>query len=694
MSIPSSSSYRSSSVGSTFTPEPHHAAAEDLLAPGGKLGAHIAAADSFQLLRVIGYLCESSHWINDDLKSSLGAAYQELEKKTGKDKFPSQKEALNLALIRGILDSGKINCITTQSLRRVVDSNDTHQRKRERLVATVIRDGLVNSSVQCASKLSIDRRKQVIFDILDADHFDSRGEKALQELNFMAGETSQKQYLAYDPEFVNDPIQILAIRIAETISEDFARRLGEELIAGSHINKIEDQIFNEPQDRTTGKQHTATRSANTSSESSTKSDSDPLEELLRSVVTDAFAKPSAPGSPSGFDPNSSASLSSGLTTTMTAATRTTTTTTTSAPITTTTLTTAPKPARADSRNLVISTEPLSNKSGQQILADFGYPLSLQKNNSRKWKEAAKLVEKFYKHCAPQPGSLRERLMQIQASPLKDSINSLSVISLVSKKGEDMGARLAFEKNISPNADKALNKAILGHSEGYAQRHPDLLTGRSPISTRISVDMIRPDGTIVTPTVVCVSSPALGKNGAELESYRRPDGRLDTDLYVKARREIGEQILANVRSLNASSAPKRVVLSAAGMGEFIAGLSKEDAALATRFAATEMADLVVQLGKENVSVVYTDKDDKSDFWQQVNERLKKNTSVAFVGALPGNWVSDDDIIINSTSGFYQPGHGGQTGKSLDGQFGDTLLFDVHMLRSILYSAGLRPADLAE
>ena len=115
---------------------------------------------------------------------------------------------------------------------------------------------------------------------MDADHFDSRGEKALQELNFMAGETSQKQYLAYDPEFVNDPIQILAIRIAETISEDFARRLGEELIAGSHINKIEDQIFNEPQDRTTGKQHTATRSANTSSESSTKSDSDPLEELL------------------------------------------------------------------------------------------------------------------------------------------------------------------------------------------------------------------------------------------------------------------------------------------------------------------------------------------------------------------------------------------------------------------------------
>ncbi len=92
MSIPSSSSYRSSSVGSTFTPEPHHAAAEDLLGPGGKLGAHIAAADSFQLLRVIGYLCESSHWINDDLKSSLGAAYQELEKKPAKTNFPVKRK--------------------------------------------------------------------------------------------------------------------------------------------------------------------------------------------------------------------------------------------------------------------------------------------------------------------------------------------------------------------------------------------------------------------------------------------------------------------------------------------------------------------------------------------------------------------------------------------------------------------------
>ncbi len=207
-------------------------------------------------------------------------------------------------------------------------------------------------------------------------------------------------------------------------------------------------------------------------------------------------------------------------------------------------------------------------------------------------------------------------------------------------------------------------------------------------------MIRPDGAIVRPAVVSVSSPALGKNGAELEAYLQPDGHLDQALYTKARQAMTEQIILNVRDAKLSAAPDRVILSAAGMGEFIAGLSKEDAAMATKLAVREMADLIVQLSKENVSVVFTDKDDQGTFWKEVNAALKNRAPVAFVGALPGNWISDKDLVVNSTSGFYHPGHGGKAGKSLDGQFGDTLLFDVHVLRSIFHSVGLSPADLGQ
>lgn len=611
--------------------------------------------------------------INHNLENYLEARYKQLKTSAGKDKFYEEKQALNLALISAILDSGKINPITANSMRASINSNESDDRKMKYVNAATTVYGHCDDNVKYALELSVAERKQVIFDILNVNGLSSDRQKMLDKIEYDEWSLSSQYGRGNDLSSIR---QTLATRIAGTISRDFAQRLGEELIAGSHINKIKDLIDNEPENYPAHDQNAVIPSASTSSAAPVRHD------------------PAIFGGSVGF---LSDSATSHLTTT-TAATATTTTTAT-LPVTTTTTTTAttttvPKPARATNGNSGISADSLSKNSGQQILADFGYSLSLQKKNPKKWKEAAKLVEKFYKHCAPQPGSCRGQLMQLRASTLKDSTNALSMISLISKKDKEVGARLAFEKNISPNTDKALSKAILGHSEGYAQRHPELLAGSSPVSTRTTVDMIRPDGSIVTPTVLCVSSPALGKNGAELATYLLPDGRLNTDLYAKARQAITDQVIVNVRSLNANNERKRVVLSAAGMGEFIAGLSKEDAASATKLAAKEMADLITQLGKDKVSVVYTDKDDQGAFWRQVNEYLDEGARPAFVGALPGNWVDDNDLIVNSTSGFYQPGHGGQAGKSLDGQFGDTLLFDAHMLRSIFHSVGLRPADLAE
>lgn len=616
--------------------------------------------------------------INHNLEYDLEARYKQLKKIAGKDKFYEEKQALNLALINAILDSGKINPIIANSIRVAMNSNESDDRKMGYVnVATTVYCQC-DDNAKYALELSVAERKQVIFDILNVNGLSIDRQKTLDKIEY--DEWSLSRQFGYGADF-SFRRQILATRIAGTISQDFARRLGEELIAGSHINKIKDLIDNEPENYPAHDPNAVILSASTSSDAPVRHD------------------PAIFGGSVGFLTDSATSP---LTTT-TAATATTTTTTSTLPVTTTTTTTAtttattttaPKPARVTHGNSGISADSLTKNSGQQILADFGYSLSLQNKNPKKWKEAAKLVEKFYKHCAPQPGSRREQLMQLRASALKDSTNALSVISLISKKNKEVGGRLAFEKNISPNTDKALSKAILGHSEGYAQRHPELLAGSSPVSTCTTIDMIRPDGTIVTPTVVCVSSPALGKNGAELATYLLPDGRLDTGLYAKARQAITDQVLVNLRSLNANNERKRVVLSAAGMGEFIAGLSKEDAARASRLAAKEMADLIIQLGKDKVSVVYTDKDDQGAFWKQVNEYLGEGATAAFVGALPGNWVDDKDLIVNSTSGFYQPGHGGQAGKSLDGQFGDTLLFDAHMLRSIFHSVGLRPADLAE
>ncbi len=649
MSVPSTSAYRSSSVGSSGGTAPYEAFIKKFLGPDSLLIDYIAHSDAGVLLGALGFGCgyeDLNNYVVDQYVDKT--VLKKLEKAVGSKKYPEAVQAFRLAFMRAMVDSGKLNPILEKSLREKLDSGDPFPMKAGDIMSVKKRYESCDRSAQAAMAPPVTERMESIIDVMEVDLLSSRYYPLLDKLDVYGDSFDQS---SRDPQAKGTYRQFLAIQIARTISEDFARRLGEEFVAESNPSKIKSFIEHE----------------------------------MRTLKTQCSQGHSS------ILPSAPSRAASHLTTTTNTTTTTTTTSTipitATVPVTTTTTAAASSAATLTPMASGTPADLLTNKSGEELLVAFGYPLSVQKRHHKKWKEAAKRVQKFYKECAPQPGSHRERLMHMNPGSLKDSVDSLSVMSVSREAQQDQINRLVFEKNISPNADPALNKAIIGRSQGYAQRHPELLSGRSPVSTSTSIAMVRPDGTIVTPKVGCVSSPALGRNGAELGGYLTPDGRLDQALYLKARQEISAQI-EEISSRAGHS--RRIILSAAGMGEFIAGLSKEDRAAATQIAAREMARLVADLTGEGISVVYTDKDDQGDFWKEVNAQLK--APVAFVGAMPGNWVDNNDLLINSTSNFYHPGHGGNVGKSLDGQFGDTLLFDAHVLRSIFHSVGLKSEDL--
>ncbi len=683
MSVPSTPPYRSSSVGSTGDAKPYDAIINEFLKPGGEISQFIAGASGPDLLAVISYLHRSRVRVNEAVENAYEKTKEFISSSVRQTEYSVAMKSLSVAFCKAILDSGKINPVMTKRLHDIIESSNTFDEKIALVYAIVDMNHACDQSVEVASKIPPNERMEVITEILEGNDSSQRYQQIKSQL-----EIDEKQFATAASQ--DQPSrafrEILASRIAGTLSESVEKHLSAEINAGSHLSKIKDLLANEITNQQMCTSSTATSSSSALSGSSSglvHSDEDSLEELFNSVINESAIKARlefAEKRNRVHQNNSSSNAASHLTTTTNAPTTTTTTNTTT---TTTTTTTIPAHTPPGHSHSVISADLFTNKSGQEILLALGYPPSVQKLHPKKWKEAAKLIQKFYKECAPQPGSNRERLLRANTASLKDSVESLAVVSLPGFKKEELADRLALEKNISPNTDAALNKAIIGRSQGYAQRHPEILTGGSPVSTCATVAMMRPDGVIVSPKVACISSPALGKNGAELAAYVQPGAHLDRALYLKARQAISRQITENVLRAGPSW---RVILSAVGMGEFLSGLSKEDAAEATKIAAKEMATLIDQLTDKGVSVVYTDRDDQGSFWKQVNTQLKK--PVAFIGAVPGNWVEDKDLFINSTSNFYYPGHGGTAAKSLDGQFGDTLLFDAHVLRSIFHSVGLK------
>lgn len=262
-------------------------------------------------------------------------------------------------------------------------------------------------------------------------------------------------------------------------------------------------------------------------------------------------------------------------------------------------------------------------------------------------------------------------------------------------------RLLLERdltNIGTIRDySASNLAITGCDGSFFMK-PDaraagcLEPGR-PTCSEMHTAMSRPDGSIVYPRIFNAAAPALDSTRQpEYELYVK-NGCLDPALY---RRQIAA-IFGQFRQAVDGQRPGRVVLSAIGTQSFLMLLNSEDKDVARKIVASALADTIVELRGKGIPTVFTDRDAKGVVWALVNHQLQLggHAPIDWVGAVPGNWAGDGDLLLNGADSASVTGNHCARDRSIDGFLGaNSLVHVVHLLLCGMHGRGriaTEPAD---
>jgi hypothetical protein len=331
-----------------------------------------------------------------------------------------------------------------------------------------------------------------------------------------------------------------------------------------------------------------------------------------------------------------------------------------------------------------------------------------------WSKVKERMQSYTHHTADIEGEHFRSLLSSYSEKLPELLGSFKVYSKLQSEIEE---KMVFERQLwniqndqthNYSTASAANKDVVGVETSYANKernragmptHPALQPGN-----QLALAMLTPlrtnSGKVRDVLVLSCVAPALdSREQPDFENYVAtpdPENPSHTKLNVAAYRKAFETIAEQVMQC-AKDNPQcpRIVLPGIGMNSFLAALTidgknEDQKEVAIGIGCDVLAKLVTDLRAIGKEVVFTDGDTKSERLDDLNTRLG-DKPLTMHGAIPGDWINDNDLIVNAWDPHSLVGNKLAKDNSIDGFIGrNSLLHFMHGLHCAAHAEGVKLA----
>ncbi len=335
-----------------------------------------------------------------------------------------------------------------------------------------------------------------------------------------------------------------------------------------------------------------------------------------------------------------------------------------------------------------------------------------------WTNVQNRMKAYLNHTTQIQGNAFDNLLKhLNASVEGNEGQSLATLvesmEIHAKLDVDVARQLAFQRQIwniaqSDRPDSGSNGQVTGWSNSLFNRTaaaarpghvPDILKPGNQLSLAMDTPMANGKGGYVDVTVLSVIAPALDSpDQPEFALYAKRDNNgikaFYADNYAKSFDTIKHQVLTYART---HPDKMEFTLAGIGIGAYLNGLGDQTVKdQARKIAIGKLAELAYELRKMGKSVDFTDRNDHA--LKDVNERLAamKATEadgtlcqpIELAGSIPGNWITDNRVILNAWDSHSLVGNKLKNDPSLDGYIGrNSLVHLTHALRCAMEAEGV-------
>jgi hypothetical protein len=271
----------------------------------------------------------------------------------------------------------------------------------------------------------------------------------------------------------------------------------------------------------------------------------------------------------------------------------------------------------------------------------------------------------------------------------DVVKSIESMRIYSNMPAHKARRMAFTRCLTTmdwnTYTPDVNQAVLGNAQSLARTDAECILPGNQVSLEMRTPFMRADGKVARPVILSVSAPDLSQKGQpEWPHYVDGDDRLREAPY----RHSLETPWGHIFKSSARHPDHRVVLSAFGMENFILGLPPKEQERARKIGAEVFARSIRELQGRGVDVAFTDVKKNGPFWTEVNRLLPERSAIRCVGALPGDWMRNKDIVVNAWDPESLVGNGCEIDNSCDGWVGrSSMTHEAHAAACSLYQSGV-------
>lgn len=325
-----------------------------------------------------------------------------------------------------------------------------------------------------------------------------------------------------------------------------------------------------------------------------------------------------------------------------------------------------------------------------------------------WGRVTERMQQYTSHTAEIQGEHFRSLLEHATPNLPNLLASFKSYSRLPVKEEN---KMVFERQLwniqnSQERDSSMpsstNKAVIGVETSYANRtanssaqtpHPVLQPGNQ-VAVAMQTPLRTESGKVRNVVVLSCVSPALDSlEQPDFQTYVRswedaegiPHQELNQPAYLDAFNAIAEQV---IKCASDNPQCKRIVLSAIGLNSFLGGLTRDQQSFAIDIGSMVLAKLAVDLREQGKEVVFTDAGTKSARMEGINALLG-DSPLTLAGAIPGDWITDNDLIVNAWDPHSLVGNKLAKDNSIDGFIGrNSLVHFMHGLHCTAFAEGVK------
>lgn len=322
-----------------------------------------------------------------------------------------------------------------------------------------------------------------------------------------------------------------------------------------------------------------------------------------------------------------------------------------------------------------------------------------------WSNLNTRMQNYIKHTADIEGEHFHTLLSLHRSDLPALLGSFRVYSRLSPEVQD---KVVYQRQLwniqngTNSTSAAANRETLGVETSYVNKHsafkgeklPPVLEPGNQVAVAMRTPLITNSGTVRNVVVLSCVAPALDSFeqpdfdiyvNANEDNEGIPHHRLKQEAYLDAFNAIAEQVM---QCSNDNPQCKRVVIPAVGLNSFLSALMSGQKEIAIGIGQKVLAKLVTDLRASGKEVVFTDDKNPSPRMDGINEILG-SPPLTLAGAIPGDWIKDDDLLVNAWDPHSLVGNKLAKDNSIDGYIGrNSLLHFMHGLHCAAHAEGVK------